>query len=401
MADTRLCCRVKHKRKSDDLDLYFTEETTMARSASSSAMLSRSDLVTKAEHSVSRDPPETDRLCECEKFEQKTSDCTTVPSCIGESEQSEMAWVHLPASINDVDDLVNVPTSLMRSDSDWQPRGRSHRVYDRLVQRYKSAEMSEFDHTQTDSDSESSVSGGMIPIASNLEDDDFDVVSQLGLGPWHEWFNLEQNPDSQRERSEGPQEELLYPQGDLTETECYVCFEEASLHRRLCCDFPVCDPCLESYLTVQVSQANVNIECLNINCNSYIHRSEISARLPAKMKMKFYKFLIDANIDPTVKTCPRCSSGLQVDKVTLKKRKVLKNGLLVTCQRCGLEWCFTCHSPWHKGLTCKQFRKGDVLLKDWAREFHYGQLNAQKCPKCKVGSSELKQTELNGVVNLK
>ena len=112
----------------------------MARSASSSAMLSRSDLVTKAEHSVSRDPPETDRLCECEKFEQKTSDCTTVPSCIGESEQSEMAWVHLPASINDVDDLVNVPTSLMRSDSDWQPRGRSHRVYDRLVQRYKSAE---------------------------------------------------------------------------------------------------------------------------------------------------------------------------------------------------------------------------------------------------------------------
>ena len=29
-------------------------------------------------------------------------------------------------------------------------------------------------------------------------------------------------------------------------------------------------------------------------------------------------------------------------------------------------------------------RKGDALLRDWAREFHYGQLNAQKCPKCKV-----------------
>lgn len=374
------------------MDPYFNEETTMARSASTSAMLSGSEQVTQVEHAVLDDLTETDDGLG-EKLEQKTADCpATASSSRGESHRGEMSWAHLPTSIDDDDDWVDVPMSFVDLDSDWQPRCRSHRVYDRFLQGCRSVEMWESDHTQTDTDSESSGSGRMIPIPDNHEEDDFDVVSQLGLGPWHDWFNLEQNPDDLRETTHGPPEEHLYPQGELTETECYVCFEDASLHRRLCCNFPVCDPCLESYLTVQVSQANVNIECLNINCNSYIHRNEISARLPAKMKMKFYKFLIDANIDPTVKTCPRCSSGLQVDKATLKKRKVLKNGLLVTCQRCGLEWCFTCHSPWHKGLTCKQFRKGDVLLKDWAREFHYGQLNAQKCPKCKVRFDNLSKS---------
>ncbi|XP_076456869.1 uncharacterized protein LOC143291121 isoform X2 [Babylonia areolata] len=232
----------------------------------------------------------------------------------------------------------------------------------------------------TDSDTDSTES--VMEFHPSLYDDDFDDMdSEFGMGAWREFLHID-NDD--RERAHGPPEEPLYPQGLLVETECYVCFEETELRRRLCCDFPVCDKCLESYLMVQVLQANVNIECLNINCNSYIHRNEISARLPPKFKMKFYKFLIDANVDPTVKTCPRCSCGLQVDKAALKKRKVIKNGLHVTCKRCNLDWCFTCHAPLHKGMTCKAYRKGDVLLKEWAREFHYGQLNAQQCPKCKI-----------------
>ena len=330
-----MCCRVKCKRKSDDFDPYFTEESIMARSTSACAMLPRPGQVTKEEGAGLHG---TDRLVENLVHTADSEATASSSTSRGESQRHEMTRMPLSASLHDDDEWVDVAASLMDPDSDWNPRSRSQRVYDRLngLQGYRGAGMSEFDHTQTDSDSESSGSGRMRPIPRNLEDEEFeDVVSQLGLGPWREWFNLEQNPDHQRDRAQGAPEEMLYPQGEVTETECYVCFEEANLHRRLCCDFPVCDPCLESYLTVQVLQANVNIECLNINCNSYIHRSEISARLPSKMKLKFYKFLIDANIDPTVKTCPRCSSGLQVDKVTLKKRKVLKNGLPVTCQRCG------------------------------------------------------------------
>ncbi|KAK7475628.1 hypothetical protein BaRGS_00033121, partial [Batillaria attramentaria] len=226
----------------------------------------------------------------------------------------------------------------------------------------------------------------------NSDDDYFDPDGSLSAsetleGEWLQanWMD-DLDDDSDDELGEGADHAPAkphYPQGPLTTTECFVCFEEMNLRRRLCCDFPVCDSCLVSYLVVQVSQATVHIECLNSNCQSYIHRDEILSRLPVNMKSKFYKFLIDANLDPTLKTCPRCSNALRVDRALLKKRKVLKNGLFVRCPKCLLEWCFTCHAPWHKGITCKAFRKGDLLLKDWAHEFHYGQLNAQKCPKCK------------------
>jgi E3 ubiquitin-protein ligase RNF217 len=56
----------------------------------------------------------------------------------------------------------------------------------------------------------------------------------------------------------------------------------------------------------------------------------------------------------------------------------------VQCVECNLIWCFQCHSPWHDGIQCKEFRRGDRMLKKWAKEVHYGQHNAQQCPSCKV-----------------
>ncbi|PRD28308.1 UNVERIFIED_CONTAM: E3 ubiquitin-protein ligase [Trichonephila clavipes] len=56
----------------------------------------------------------------------------------------------------------------------------------------------------------------------------------------------------------------------------------------------------------------------------------------------------------------------------------------VACPSCQLEWCFSCHAPAHGVLTCRQYKKGDRLLRNWARARTHGQLNAQKCPNCKV-----------------
>lgn len=244
-----------------------------------------------------------------------------------------------------------------------------------------------------DTDDKSGDDGRLNRSRDSYSESDYEVLDGSDLFddmPTHvhmlrEWGLLDDDDDGMEPTEvEHPPARPHYPQGPLITHECFVCFEETTLRRRLCCDFPVCDSCLEAYLTVQVSQATVHIECLNSNCQSYIHRDEIMYRLPSHMKSKFYKFLIDANLDPTLKTCPRCSHAVQVDRAMLKKRKVVKNGLYVTCPKCLLEWCFSCHSPWHKGITCRAFRKGDLLLKDWAREFHYGQLNAQKCPKCKI-----------------
>ncbi|XP_059589459.1 E3 ubiquitin-protein ligase RNF217 isoform X2 [Alligator mississippiensis] len=59
-------------------------------------------------------------------------------------------------------------------------------------------------------------------------------------------------------------------------------------------------------------------------------------------------------------------------------------GSQIQCPSCQFVWCFKCHSPWHEGVNCKEYKKGDKLLRHWASEIEHGQRNAQKCPKCKI-----------------
>lgn len=69
------------------------------------------------------------------------------------------------------------------------------------------------------------------------------------------------------------------------------------------------------------------------------------------------------------------------------EKDVLKDVFLqVQCTKCQFVWCFKCHSPWHEGLKCRDYKKGDKLLRNWASVIEHGQRNAQKCPRCKVSS---------------
>uniref|UniRef100_A0A803K1V3 Ring finger protein 217 n=1 Tax=Xenopus tropicalis TaxID=8364 RepID=A0A803K1V3_XENTR len=56
----------------------------------------------------------------------------------------------------------------------------------------------------------------------------------------------------------------------------------------------------------------------------------------------------------------------------------------IQCPSCQFIWCFKCHAPWHEGVNCREYKKGDKLLRHWANEIEHGQRNAQKCPRCKV-----------------
>ena len=174
-----------------------------------------------------------------------------------------------------------------------------------------------------------------------------------------------------------------YPIGESANTECQVCFETKELKRRPCCGVAVCVTCLLTFIKTQVSQGIVEITC--VECTKCIPRDEIMDKLDKKTKDKYYKFLVDANKEPHIKTCPRCSHIMKLDDPqSIHKQKVKKHGLRVYCESCSLEWCFPCQAPWHDGITCFDYIKGDKLLKVWAKEHQFGQANAQKCPKCKV-----------------
>ncbi|GAB6022901.1 hypothetical protein CHUAL_006997 [Chamberlinius hualienensis] len=140
-------------------------------------------------------------------------------------------------------------------------------------------------------------------------------------------------------------------------------------------------------IDLNVNDGKYIIECCNNTCKTFVHRDEITLRLSPEDKLKFYQHLVDANADPRIKTCPTCSHVTSFPK---EKSKCLKNTKShpqrsrVQCSQCELWWCFYCHAPWHSGLTCKQYLKGDRLMKTWAKKTHHGQVNAQKCPRCKV-----------------
>lgn len=167
--------------------------------------------------------------------------------------------------------------------------------------------------------------------------------------------------------------------------ECPICLELRRLDTRACCQFKICRGCFQKYLASKVSEGIVvNIQCPNSECHAKLNEYEIATRLTHSLKVKYIKFLTDAKNDPTEKTCPRCGQEEKVEKKLLKKKTTLKKGLRVSCQNCDLEWCFRCHAPWHEGVSCKEYRKGDKEFQEWVHETHERQANAQKCPKCKI-----------------
>ncbi|CAF3714936.1 unnamed protein product [Rotaria sordida] len=168
-----------------------------------------------------------------------------------------------------------------------------------------------------------------------------------------------------------------------TLSECAICCDMKRLQNRSCCNFYACSTCLNIYVEQQIKQGIVSIQCPNQQCKIYMHRDEINKRcISPELRQKFTRYLVDANRSNNIKTCPRCSNIHEIDPEVF--RTMRRAPTKVQCVECNLIWCFQCHSPWHDGIQCKEFRRGDRMLKKWAREVHYGQHNAQQCPCCKV-----------------
>ncbi|CAM4749618.1 unnamed protein product [Rotaria magnacalcarata] len=179
--------------------------------------------------------------------------------------------------------------------------------------------------------------------------------------------------------------EALNPHSNLSETlsPCAICCELKCLQKRPCCNFYVCSTCISVYVEQKIEQGVISIQCPNQQCHMFIHRDEIHKRcISPEIRQKLTRFLIENNRSINIKTCPRCSNIHEIDIELC--RSMRQAPTKVQCVECNLIWCFQCHSPWHDGIQCKEFRRGDRMLKKWAREVHYGQHNAQQCPSCKV-----------------
>ncbi|XP_063091110.1 E3 ubiquitin-protein ligase RNF217 isoform X1 [Cavia porcellus] len=166
---------------------------------------------------------------------------------------------------------------------------------------------------------------------------------------------------------------------------CRVCLEEKPIKPLPCCKKALCGECLKLYLGAQVQLGQVEIKCPITECFEFLEEATVVCNLTHEDSIKYKYFLELGRIDSSTKPCPQCKHF-----TTFKKKGHIptpsrsESKYKVQCPACQFVWCFKCHSPWHEGVNCKEYKKGDKLLRHWASEIEHGQRNAQKCPKCKI-----------------
>ena len=176
-----------------------------------------------------------------------------------------------------------------------------------------------------------------------------------------------------------------YPDYDST---CIVCYENTYNYResrRRCCDQLVCKDCMLNIVQAKIGEGIVLIECPNPNCDAPIGRQEIMQYLSGEVKERFERMRLEIDGGGNKKACPNCCFITEHELPRLKLKKLREEDVKIRCVRCDQEWCFNCHSPWHRDVSCKEFRRGNQLFQKWTKARNQrGIANCQKCPMCRV-----------------
>ncbi|XP_042359646.1 probable E3 ubiquitin-protein ligase RNF217 isoform X2 [Plectropomus leopardus] len=210
----------------------------------------------------------------------------------------------------------------------------------------------------------------------------------------------EMDPEVGRDASSSPGpalytlDDLVDPFGDMahrvsveqagaetTMQSCRVCLEEETIAPLPCCRKTVCDECLKLYVSSQVRVAKSYISCPIPECSGYLEEGVVISHLTSDDVAKYRYFLELSQLDSSTKPCPQCS---QFTSLKSHSSNRTEHKYKIQCSNCQFVWCFKCHAPWHNGVKCRDYRKGDKLLRSWASVIEHGQRNAQKCPQCKI-----------------
>ncbi|XP_031437427.1 probable E3 ubiquitin-protein ligase RNF217 isoform X2 [Clupea harengus] len=174
-------------------------------------------------------------------------------------------------------------------------------------------------------------------------------------------------------------------ESSLSVLTCRICLEDKQIKPLLCCKRAVCEECLDTYISSQVRVGRVAIACPITECSGFLEESVVVATLAFEDVAKYKYFLELSRLDAGTKPCPQCNLFTSLKSRSGEPTPIrIENKYKIQCSKCQFVWCFRCHAPWHDGLKCRDYRKGDKLLRDWAGVIEHGQRNAQKCPRCKI-----------------
>ncbi|XP_042634046.1 probable E3 ubiquitin-protein ligase RNF217 isoform X2 [Cyprinus carpio] len=134
----------------------------------------------------------------------------------------------------------------------------------------------------------------------------------------------------------------------------------------------------------QVHVGRAHLVCPITECSGFLEDSLVISHLSSEELAKYKYFLELSRLDSSTKPCPQCSLFTSLKGRSQQTSTKSEHKYKIQCTKCQFIWCFKCHAPWHEGLKCRDYRKGDKLLRHWASVIEHGQRNAQKCPRCKI-----------------
>jgi len=171
-------------------------------------------------------------------------------------------------------------------------------------------------------------------------------------------------------------------------TTCKICLEKK--WRReifvLDCGDKYCYECIATYLTTWfVTDGYLKkVPCPNPECDRSIHDTDIRETCPTDVYFKYKEFHDVAHLlaETTCRWCPRpdCNTPVVADPSH-------ESFPCLSCSKCSTQFCFTCSTDWHPGLSCeenmKELKKSQNLeekqTEEWKKKHH-----VRKCPRCAV-----------------
>ena len=175
---------------------------------------------------------------------------------------------------------------------------------------------------------------------------------------------------------------------DFEDAACIVCYDASGLlygvsSKRPCCHQTVCQECLKGIIRTRLNEGLIQFPCPNPECNAPIAKKDVLRHLTVEEKVRFERLKVNAEGDGNRKTCPHCCH-ITEHELPRRLRGYREEDVKIQCENCSIEWCFNCQAPWHQGISCKQFRRGDKQFHVWTRDRPNGIANCQKCPTCRV-----------------
>lgn len=165
---------------------------------------------------------------------------------------------------------------------------------------------------------------------------------------------------------------------------CRICLDDKHIMPLHCCKKAVCEECLKRYISSQVHAGRAHLVCPITECSGFLEESLVVSNLTSEELSKYKYFLELSLLDSSTKPCPHCNLFTSLKGHGQQTSTKAEHKYKIQCTECQFVWCFKCHAPWHEGLKCRDYRKGDKLLRHWASVIEHGQRNAQKCPRCKI-----------------